>query len=209
MRVQEIEAGLWRWTGWHEEWNAEVGSVYLETADGVCLIDPIVPPEDEERFLRALDRDVQRQGGTVHVLVTVFWHARHARRLLDRYGGRLWAVSRGRAAVARRAGEVTDPFRPGDELPGGIRAFPTGRGTEVVFVLPEQRTLVAGDVLLGAEDGGLRLCPVSWLPVGLGHDGLRAALRPLLELELERVLVSHGEPVLADGGLALSRTLEP
>ena len=179
MRVQEIEAGLWRWTGWHEEWNAEVGSVYLETPEGVCLIDPIVPPEDEERFLRALDRDVDRRGGTVHVLVTVFWHTRHARRLLDRYGGRLWAVSRGRAAVARRGGEVSDPFRPGDALPGGIEAYATGRGTEVVYFLPRYRTLVAGDVLLGSEDGALSLCPESWLPAGVGHARLRAALRPL------------------------------
>ena len=209
MHVQEIAPGLWRWTGWHEEWKQEVGSVYLETEDGVCLIDPLVPPEDEQRFLEALDRDVERLGGRVHVLLTVHSHARSARDLLARYGGRLWAPSRSRAAVARRAGEVTDPFRPGEPLPGGIEALATGSGGEVALWLSGRRTLVPGDVLLGDGEGGLRLCPRSWLPSRLDHDGLRAALRPLLDLDVERVLVSHGEPVLAGGGLALSRTLEP
>ena len=55
MRVQEIEPGLWRWTGRHpdwtddENWDPEVGCVYHETAEAVLLIDPLVPPEDTAR----------------------------------------------------------------------------------------------------------------------------------------------------------------
>jgi hypothetical protein len=41
----------------------------------------------------------------------------------------------------------------------------------------------------------------------LTHDSLAALLRPLLELEIERVLVSHGEPVLSDGRRALEAAL--
>ena len=78
MDVAEIAPGLWRWTGFHEEWREDVGSVYYEAEDGVVLVDPIVPPEDTDRFLRALDRDVQRLALPVHVLVTVFWHPRSA-----------------------------------------------------------------------------------------------------------------------------------
>jgi glyoxylase-like metal-dependent hydrolase (beta-lactamase superfamily II) len=205
--VQQIATGLWRWTGWHEEWKDDVGSVYYEGGGAVCLIDPLVPPEDAERFWAALDRDVERAGGTVHVLITVFWHARSAREVLDRYRGRLWAPSRGKAAIARRAGTVTDTFRPGDPLPGGIQAFASGRGNEVVYWLPEHRALVPGDVILGADDGGIRLCPESWLPEKVGHPELRDALRPLLDLGVERVLVSHGRPVLADGDAALRSLL--
>jgi hypothetical protein len=62
-------------------------------------------------------------------------------------------------------------------------------------------------VLLGDADGGVRCCPESWLPAGVGHAELRAALAPLLELPVERVLVSHGTPVLEDGHAALSRAL--
>ena len=37
--------------------------------------------------------------------------------------------------------------------------------------------------------------------------GLPKLLRPLVELPIERVLVSHGEPVLHDGRAALVRAI--
>ena len=101
MNVQEIAPRLWRWTGRHEEWEEDVGSVYYETEDGVVLVDPILPPEDEHRFLEHLDREVS--GKQVHVLVTVFWHTRSAAAMVERYGARVWAPARGKAAIARRA----------------------------------------------------------------------------------------------------------
>ncbi len=207
--MRELAPGLWRWTAWHDEWKQDVGCVYCETSDAVVLFDPLVPTEDSQRFWQALDRDVERGGGTVDVLVTVFWHTRSTREVIQRYGGRVWAPSRARAAVARRAGEVTNPFRPGDGLPGGIEAHATGRSTEVIYWLPQHRALVAGDVLLGAENGRVRICPESWLPEGTGHRDVRKAMRPLLELPVERVLVSHGEPVLKDARRTLGQALSP
>jgi hypothetical protein len=71
-------------------------------------------------------------------------------------------------------------------------------------------TLVPGDRLLGDGKGGLRVCPDSWLGYLRGSiDGaqLRVLLAPLLDLPIERVLVSHGEPVLARAGEALRRAL--
>jgi glyoxylase-like metal-dependent hydrolase (beta-lactamase superfamily II) len=204
--VEQLAPGLWRWTAWHEEWRAQVGCVYYETGGGVCLIDPLVPPEDRERFRRALDRDVARVGGPVDVLLTIFWHARSARELAERYGARVRAPSRARAAAARRAGDVL-PLRPGDVLAGDVEAHDSGRPGEVLYLLPAAGALVAGDVLLGAEGGGLRLCPASWLPAGRGHDGVRAALGPLAEQPIERVLVSHGEPVRTGGAAALATLL--
>ena len=207
METVELEEGLWRWTGRHEEWQQEVGSVLVETGDGVCLIDPLIPPEDPDGFLAALDRDVERAGGRVHVLVTIFFHARSARAIVERYAAPLWAPARAKAAVERRSGPVSEPFRPGDRLPGGIEALPSGRGAEVVLWLPARRSLVFGDVLLGAGSDRVGLCPESWLPDGTTLADLRLALRPLLELPVERLLVSHGEPVLRDGAAALRQAL--
>jgi hypothetical protein len=62
-------------------------------------------------------------------------------------------------------------------------------------------------VLLGGEDGGVRLCPQSWLPAKTSLRELADSLRPLLELPVERILVSHGEPVLGDGRSALAEAL--
>ena len=74
--VLEIAPGLWRWATYYDDWKANVGCVYCETDDGVVLIDPLVPADEAERFWQALDRDVERVGGPVHVLLTVFWHVR-------------------------------------------------------------------------------------------------------------------------------------
>lgn len=208
MDVLEIAPGLWRWTGYHEEWKEDVGCVSYETEEGLVLFDPLVPPEDSERFWGALDRDVERLGARVHILVTIFWHTRSAAAMVERYAARVWAPTTSRAAVARRAGVVTDAFRPGDALPGGIEAFRTARSTEVVYWIPEHRAVVPGDVLLGNGEGGVRMCPESWLPVNKGHVELADSLRPLLELPVKRILLSHGEPVLEGGRAALAAALE-
>ncbi|HKC21699.1 MAG TPA: hypothetical protein VKB64_04210 [Gaiellaceae bacterium] len=135
-----------------------------------------------------------------HVLITVYWHGRSTKDLDAKH---VWAPTRSAQPLRNRGIGVTDVFRSGDELPGGIRAFQTARASEVVYWLPEQRALAVGDVLLGSP---LRLCPERWLGKQT-HDDLRAGLRPVLELPLERVLVSHGEPVVEDGRAALAAVL--
>jgi glyoxylase-like metal-dependent hydrolase (beta-lactamase superfamily II) len=190
-----VAPGLRRWTAYHDHWEEEVGSLALETDDGLVLIDPIDPPSG----LRKPD----------HVLLTVFWHGRSTAELKAR---RVWAHTRSARSLRNRGVEVTDAFSPGDELPGGLQAFATARVNEVVYWLPKQRSLAVGDVLLGAgakpraTRDPLRLCPERWLGKGT-HDDLRETLRPLLDLPVQRVLVSHGEPVLRAGKAALARVL--
>src|SRR5512132_2170622 len=85
MDVQELRPGLWRWTARHPEWDdREVSSAYLETADRVCLIDPLVPREEEERFFVALDGDVERIDLPVAIVLTNPWHRRSADELAQR-----------------------------------------------------------------------------------------------------------------------------
>ena len=151
---------------------------------------------------------MKRERKPVHAVVTIFWHARSAGVLARRYDARLWAPSGGRTAVERRTEVVTDVFRPGDVLPGGIQAYASGRSTEHVLWIPPHRALVPGDSILGDDEGGVRLCPESWLPQSVRHPKMRAAMQPLLELPIERILVSHGEPVLAGGRDALARALQ-
>lgn len=68
MQVAKLADGLWWWTG--EAEGRELGCLYLESPRAVTLIDPIVPPEDRDRFLDALDRDVERNGGRVEIVLT-------------------------------------------------------------------------------------------------------------------------------------------
>jgi glyoxylase-like metal-dependent hydrolase (beta-lactamase superfamily II) len=220
MDVTELVPGLWRWTAPHPDWSPEsdeggegwardVGCLYLEAPDTVVLFDPLAPADDAERdrFWRALDRDVEGLGPP-HVLLTVFWHTRSAQEILDRYeGARVWAHESAMKKVGERV-RYTDTFALGDPLPGGVVALDALRAEEVMYWLPEQRALVTGDVILGARDGGVRVCPDSWLPKEADPAKFRAALRQALDLPVEHVLVSHGEPVLGGGREALARALE-
>ena len=193
--MQEIAPGLHRWTAWHDEWEEDVGSVALAAGDGLILFDPIDAPSD--------------LGRPEHVLLTVFWHGRSTAEV---GAAHVWASSRSARPLGNRGITVTDVFRAGDELPAGIQAFQTARANEVVFWLPEQRTVVVGDVLLGAgarprpTQDALRLCPERWLGKGT-HDDLRRSLRPLLDLPVERVLPGHGAPVLVGAKKALQNVL--
>jgi glyoxylase-like metal-dependent hydrolase (beta-lactamase superfamily II) len=214
VEVGEIAPGLWRWTTRHPEWTPanegwepEVGCVYYEARDAVVLIDPLVPVDagERDRFWRSLDRDVAALARPLAILLTVFWHERSAAELADRYPRTsVWAHAR---AVARLEVQVTNPFTLDDRLPSGVQAFDANRRDEVVYWMPEHRALVAGDVLLGDGRGGVRVCPDSWLPDGVTPSAFRVSLRPLLQLPVERVLVSHGEPVLENGRELLARAL--
>jgi glyoxylase-like metal-dependent hydrolase (beta-lactamase superfamily II) len=214
--VQEVLPGLWRWTTRHPEWTPEEGgedgwdevvaSVFYESPSGIVLIDPLVPAGDERaRFLRALDRDVERAGRAPSVLLTIYWHERSAAELAARYdGATVWAPAR---ALHRMSIDVTHAFEPGDDLPGGLVAIDSQRGGEVLFWLPGPRTLVSGDVLLGTPEGGLRLLSGSWLPPGVTLEAFSESLRGLLELPVERILPAHGAPILDDAPAALKRAL--
>jgi hypothetical protein len=76
--------------------------------------------------------------------------------------------------------------------------------------IEEHGALVPGDRIMGDRSGGLRTCPESWLYYlrpRIGLDDLRRALEPVLDLPVEMVLVSHGDPVLEGGHAALERAL--
>ena len=195
MEVQRIDEGLWRWTAPHPDWtegadwDRDVGCVYWEADDAVVLVDPLVPSEeaDRRRFLQALDRDVERVGRPVSILLTCEWHARSQAELAERYG-----------ATVVDAG--------GGELPGAARAIVAEAAEEVVYWLPGASAVVPGDTLIGTYDG-VTLCPASWLDDRGSLDDLARDLAPLLELPVERVLTSHGLPALVDGRHALAHAL--
>jgi glyoxylase-like metal-dependent hydrolase (beta-lactamase superfamily II) len=184
----ELAPGLWRWTALHpdwkqgSDWEEEVGCIYYEAADATVLIDPLVPPE-RERFFEALDWDVERRGLPVSILLTCAWHARSSAELAGRYG-------------AARGGSVED-----------VVALPFPIAEETMYWLPDHSALVAGDSLMGDGRGGITVCPDTWLD-GDAPEVLRRDLRSLLDLPIERVLVSHGDPVLAGGQAALERALQ-
>ena len=196
--VVEIAPDLWRWTAPHPEWRPgaapespgdwerDVGCVACLLVDATVFIDALLPDDREDLWAWA-DELADRRPRTL-ALTTIGYHRRSRDRLVERYAAE---VSRARSA-----------------LPAGVEAIRLSRAGETVYWLKDFRALVPGDRILGGEDGGLRTCPASWLRSDqVGVAELRTLLRPLLELPIERVLVSHGEPVLTGGRRALAKML--
>jgi hypothetical protein len=95
---------------------------------------------------------------------------------------------------------------PAGVLPPGVELVPIRWADESMVWIEQHGALVPGDRLIGDGAGGLRLCPQEWLeylPRDLTLYELRIALAPLLELPVEMVLVSHGEPLLRGGADAI------
>ena len=160
--------------------------------DALVIFDPIAPPWD------AIDPLVERLGPP-HVLLTVFWHARDASSVLERYdGARLWADAAQTDEVAKRV-RISHTFDPGDALPGGVEVQ---RPREAVFWISEYRALLTGDVLLGAN-GGVRVMPDSWLGPR-PRDVFRADMERLTDLPIELLLLTpqiahRTQPLLSPG----------
>jgi hypothetical protein len=199
--LQELRPGLFRWTAIHPEapdepktgspddWGPDVASIAYQAPDALLLVDPLLP-EDCVDLQEKLDALVRRHGQPVAIVTTLQFHRRSRERLAERY-----------CATTSRAKRT---------LPRDVETVVIRGAGETMVWLPKPRALVPGDRLLGDDRGGVRLCPDSWiryLPSGMRQDGLRAALRPLLELPVELVLVSHGEPVLENGREAIARAL--
>ena len=198
MLTAEIVPGLLRWSAPHPEWKPDaapgsssdwdemVGSVLYEPADVVVLIDPLLPAQGREQFLAWLDARVA--GRPVSILTTITWHRRDREQLAERYS--------------------SHSSRAWNAVPAGVVPRPLRGAGETLFWLPGAQALVAGDRLI-ERAGRLSVCPESWLAdVRVDRAGLARLLRPLLELPIERLLVSHGGPVLHDGRAALARALE-
>jgi glyoxylase-like metal-dependent hydrolase (beta-lactamase superfamily II) len=207
-RGEQILPGLWRFEALHPEWTPDEGGEEgweqlvawwaLDSGQGVVLIDPLV--ED----WTALDQFVADRGGVAGVLRTIHWHQRSVAEAADRYASQV-------CAMPPPAPATEDPFdraiHDGDELFGVLRATEVERTDEVAFWLAEQRALLFADAMLRRPDGGLRVCPDSWLQPEGGPARLRQILRRLSELPAEHVLVSHGPLVLGDGPEAMASAL--
>ena len=187
--MRDVAPGLWLWRQPHpawekgDDWEPEVSSFAVESRGVSLLLDPLAPPPGAREIWARIDAlapaavVVLKPDHVRDVDLFVRWYGAAA------YGPQLFW----RDDVPRT--ELT-PVQPGDELPGGLRAQHDGRGVmETPLYLPEQRALVFADALT-APGGVLRVWATPW-----HEQRTLPALRALLDLEFEHVLVSHGEPV--------------
>jgi hypothetical protein len=122
--------------------------------------------------------ELTRDGG-VQVVLTAEWHGRDAKKL-------------------------GVPIR-GDDLPHEVNAQPGFFPGERSLWIPAQNALVVGDSL---PDGGAM--PDAWLEsewAKATREEYNEKLRPLLDLPVELLLPTHGDPVTDDAQSLLRRAL--
>ena len=201
VEVRDVLPGLWLWRQPHpdwrdgNDWEPEVTSFAVQSRGVALLIDPLAPPPsaravwDRLEALRPRVAIVLKPDHIRDIDLFVRWYG------VRGYGPYLfWPEDIPRTDL--------EPVRPGDELPGGLQAHFDGRGSmETPLFLPEQRALVFADGMT-APGGELRIWATPW-----HEQRTLPAMRALLELPFEHVLVSHGEPVhsRADFEAALER----
>jgi glyoxylase-like metal-dependent hydrolase (beta-lactamase superfamily II) len=186
--LRDVAPGLWIWRLPYPDWRPQAGwpevvtSTCVESGDEVALLDPLAPPEASEVWKRLDERPP-----TMAVVLKPD-HVRDVDLVVGRYGARAFGPSLfWRQNIPKTE---LEPIEPGSELPGGLVALYDGRGrNETPLWLPEQKVLVCADAL-PAPEGELR---VGASPAH--EERALPALRALLELPFEQVVVSHGEPV--------------
>ena len=211
--MRELRPGLWHWEAPHPEWEPGepwpqlVSSYAVDNGEQLLLFDPIAPPGEIEEL--AVKRDAV-------VVLTCAWHERDTRRLAERHGLTVYfpppeseddlmekyGLTREQAAggapdvrwlLGGEAGEG-HPYAAGDPLPAGIRSFPRpGREqNEVVLWVESHRAVVAGDTLVDFGSG--TELNLNFVRQGVTRARSAEALRPLLDLPVEHLLLAHGGP---------------
>ena len=205
--LDEVAPLLWRFTVPRNGMPPTMTAYVLRDGDDTILVDPLVAGETEP-LLSALDGIVR---GRVRILVTTPFHVRGSELLWRRWRARHEVTIFGHEHCAARLDDRSAfrPLRGGETLDGGVRAHQIGRPrrAEIPFELPSHRALAFGDTVLEIE-GELRVWPRhrnlerTWY-----EERFRPTLEPLTRLDVERVLVTHGEPVLRDGARELAAAL--
>jgi hypothetical protein len=187
--LRDVVPGLWIWRVDYPDWKPEAGwprtvtSTCVESGGEIALLDPLAPPDDATELWARLDA----RPPTLVVILKPD-HVRDVDLFVRRFGPRAY----GPHLFWRTNVPETEleGIEPDSHLPGGLVALYDGRGrNETPLWLPEQRALVFADALT-APEGELRIWLSPW-----HEERALPALRKLLELPFEHVIVSHGEPV--------------
>jgi hypothetical protein len=198
--MDEIAPGLWHWTAVRERIGMEVSSYYLE-AERV-IIDPMAPPEGLDWF--------GAHGAPEHAILTNRHHDRDAWRLQEAFGCTVHCIRNGMHEIAGRG--RAEAFDFGDELPGDIHAHEVGAicPDETALYIPRHSALAVADGVVRWRRGD----KLQFVPDSLMDDPpqtrqqLRDAYRRLLELDFDRLLLAHGDPITTGARDALRAFLD-
>ena len=186
--VREVTDGLWVWRLEHPDWRPDAGweppvtSVWIECGGETAVVD-------------GWRRRTTIRSGSASTRGPRRWRSCSSPTTSGTSTSSCSATAR--VATARYLywpDNIPETklhgMEPGAVLPGGIVALYDGRGrSETPIWVPDQRALVFADALTERR-GELLVWGTPW-----HEERVLPALRAMLELPFEHVIVSHGQPV--------------
>ena len=203
MGIRDLGPGLWIWRARHpfwkkgDDWQPVVTSTFVESRGERYVLDPLAPTLDSIGLWERLEVKPPTAA-----LVTMPDHVRDVDLFVRRYGARAYGPMF--FIPDDVPNSKLDPVIADLELPGGLVCLYDGRGRlETPVYLPEQKAIVFGDALT-ERNGELRV----W-DCRAGHAKRELpALRAMLDLPFERVIISHCDEEPVHPRAAFERALE-
>ena len=178
----------------------------MDDGKRLLLFDPIAPPGEIEGL--AAEREAA-------IVLTAPWHERDSQALVERRGVPVYTplpdsaeyLMQKYGITAEQAGDGSPDvvwllkegigearvYAAGDHLDVGIDVFPGQKPNDNVLWVERARSVIAGDTLVDFGRG-LQINP-RWIDPDMTLEQVVEGLRPLLDLPVEHVLATHGDPV--------------
>ncbi len=199
--IRDLAPGLWIWRAKHpfwkpgDDWQPVVTTTVVDAGGERLVLDPLAPAPNADVWKR-LD-----QHPPTAAVVLMPDHVRDVDVFVRRYG------ARGLGPLFFFPDDMPkfklEPIRADTKLLGGLVALYDGRGRlETPIWLPEHHVIVFGDALT-ERNGELRV----WDSPSHEKREL-AALRAMLDLPFEQVIVSHCDTDPVQSRMEFERALE-
>ena len=193
LEIELVAPGIFLWRYYDPAIKTDLFSTGLQTESGTFLIDPIPLAPDAVTHLN-------RVAG---IIVTNDNHLRAAAQFAERFHVPICT-----GATAATALTGVTPIDLDSSLAPGLTAIPVdgaAAGEIAIYWEAEKGTMVMGDALINFEPYGFTLLPSKYCS---NFKLMRASLTKLLDYSFERMLFSHGEPILSHARERLEKLLE-
>ena len=195
--MDEIAPGIFHWTAFRETIGMDVHSYWIEPA-GIVL-DPMVPDDVGLDWWDAAPQQV---------VLTTGLHWRETPEFVERFGCEVRAAAPALERWKGDDGRSAIPFDDGEEIAPGVTAKVIGAlapDEAALHIAHGDGAIAVADSVIRA-DGSLAFVPDYLMgddPEGV-KQGLTSALRGVLELDFDALLMAHGAPIATDAKSALA-----
>lgn len=203
--INEIVPDIFTWSKYSEEKQLDFNGYYIARQGESVLIDP---PELDEPGLHELSALMSKKSDCPlrAIYLTNVHHDRMSRLLKDKFSIPICIHEKDKSLLEFSADKT---FADGKTGPCGLKVIHLSHQKspgESAFLLPEIKTLIVGDALIGKIPGKVNLLPAEkYSDIQQAKDSLRI----LSEHDFDTLLVGDGNSILKDAKNIVMEFLEP